>query len=593
MFPFIHEGTANDFETTFSVADPTADRAISFPDAGGEVSLLGQSIADAEVDDNITLTNITQITNRSHTSLGDIGSNTHAQIDTHIAIDHEEEAHASEHQNAGADEVATATPGANAIPKAEADGDLNAGWIGQDQAYTWTAKHDFGEGTVEIPNSTTLPGTCAVGDSYMDTDATSGQRFYLCESTDTWALQGDGAGGGSGDITTVGTCTTGDCAIEGGNDMFPFIYEGTANDFETTFQVTDPTADRTLTFPNVTTTFVGGGETITTAGAVPFVSATGGVLAQDGTNLFWDNSAKELGIGTNSPTQELELVGDLELEKTTSNDTGVVYKSTNAWLHDFSHPTGDTAVPVGHNVFLGDGAGNFTMGSTATSISHGSYNIAIGYNVFTSNVKGYYNIAMGEQALSSNTDGARNFAFGRNSMQQNTTGHYNVAVGNYSLRSNTTGASNIALGYNAGRYQANGSTSLQTPETSIYIGRDTKGKDNDDDNSVVIGYNATGQGANTVVVGNGSTTTTFLNHTLAVGPLNTSPTGTLHVYDATATTGTTDVTIALGAADSATDVTLTNAGTTKSAGYQSSDGSAGVTVSTCTSFKNGLCVAGT
>jgi hypothetical protein len=28
-------------------------------------------------------------------------------------------------------------------------------------------------------------------------------------------------------------------------------------------------------------------------------------------------------------------------------------------------------------------------------------------------------------------------------------------------------------------------------------------------------------------------------------------------------------------------------------GYYSSDGSAGVTVTTCTSFKNGLCVAGT
>lgn len=50
--------------------------------------------------------------------------------------------------------------------------------------------------SANIPNSTSLPGTCAVGDMYMDTDATSGQRFYLCESTNTWALQGDGGGGG-------------------------------------------------------------------------------------------------------------------------------------------------------------------------------------------------------------------------------------------------------------------------------------------------------------------------------------------------------------------------------------------------------------
>lgn len=50
-------------------------------------------------------------------------------------------------------------------------------------------------GSATIPNSTTLPATCAVGNIYMDTDATTGQRLYLCESTNTWALQGDGGAG--------------------------------------------------------------------------------------------------------------------------------------------------------------------------------------------------------------------------------------------------------------------------------------------------------------------------------------------------------------------------------------------------------------
>lgn len=38
-------------------------------------------------------------------------------------------AHASTHQDGGADEVATATPGANAIVKADADGKIGAGWL--------------------------------------------------------------------------------------------------------------------------------------------------------------------------------------------------------------------------------------------------------------------------------------------------------------------------------------------------------------------------------------------------------------------------------------------------------------------------------
>ena len=44
-----------------------------------------------------------------------------------------------------------------------------------------------------IANSATLPATCSVGEIYMDTDATSGQRLYLCESTNAWVLQGDGS----------------------------------------------------------------------------------------------------------------------------------------------------------------------------------------------------------------------------------------------------------------------------------------------------------------------------------------------------------------------------------------------------------------
>jgi len=67
---------------------------------------------------------------------------------------------------------------------------LNTGDVG-------TGTYDFGGASVEVPNSTSLPATCTVGQIYMDTDATSGQRIYACESTDTWALQGDGGGGGT------------------------------------------------------------------------------------------------------------------------------------------------------------------------------------------------------------------------------------------------------------------------------------------------------------------------------------------------------------------------------------------------------------
>ena len=49
------------------------------------LSNLSGSVTDSQVPDTITLSNITQIANRSHTDLSDIGTNTHTQIDSHIS----------------------------------------------------------------------------------------------------------------------------------------------------------------------------------------------------------------------------------------------------------------------------------------------------------------------------------------------------------------------------------------------------------------------------------------------------------------------------------------------------------------------------
>ena len=49
---------------------------------------------------------------------------------------------------------------------------------------------DLGGKSVEIPNSASLPANCTTGQVYVDTSATSGSQFYVCETTDTWVPQG-------------------------------------------------------------------------------------------------------------------------------------------------------------------------------------------------------------------------------------------------------------------------------------------------------------------------------------------------------------------------------------------------------------------
>ncbi|OFX13533.1 MAG: hypothetical protein A2Z18_03400 [Armatimonadetes bacterium RBG_16_58_9] len=61
-----------------------------------------------------------------------------------------------------------------------------------------TGKFDFGGGTLEAPNGTSLPGTCVVGELFLKTDAGDGANTYVCKTTNTWVLQvGAGTPGGS------------------------------------------------------------------------------------------------------------------------------------------------------------------------------------------------------------------------------------------------------------------------------------------------------------------------------------------------------------------------------------------------------------
>lgn len=273
-----------------------------------------------------------------------------------------------------------------------------------------------------------------------------------------------------------------------------------------------------------------------------------------------------LVTGSLGVTGSISTTANINLLNTTSSAVGIINKGGLRFLHDFKHATGGTAIPVGKNVMLGENAGNFTMGSTATATFHSSNNVlvgstagnllTIGYNnVFNgsnaglntttgySNVfvglsaggnvtTGYFNVYLGDRAglsavsstgyqnvgigtlsLASNTTGFTNVFIGHSAGQSNTTGFQNAAI--HGGGGNTTGYNNVFVGYNAGGSLANG-TANQTSNTSVFLGANTKALSAGNANQIVIGNNVTGSGSNTVTIGDTSITNNYFNGCLNV-----------------------------------------------------------------------------
>ena len=127
--------------------------------------------------------------------------------------------------------------------------------------------------------------------------------------------------------------------------------------------------------------------------------------------IFTIKDASNNYLTLNQSTGQVNILGTLRLENTTSSTTGVIFKGTDRFIHNYGS----------QNTFVGINSGNFSM-------------------------TGYENTALGNYSLFSSTSGYRNTAFGTYSLSFNTGGYNNTALGSQSLYSNTTGANNTALG---------------------------------------------------------------------------------------------------------------------------------------------------
>ena len=279
--PLVFEGsTADAYETTLTITDPTADRTVTMPNAtdtligkattdtltnksfdlGGSGNSLTGSLAEwnaaLQSDSFATLTGSDTLTNKTFTSPTINGGTFSGAFTGTLNVSGTVLSGASPLVFEGATDDAYETTFAIVDPTADRTVTMpNATdtLIGKATTDTLTNK------SVDLGGNNTLTGSLAEFNSALQSDsfATLTGTNTLTNKTFTSPTINGGTMSGSftGTMDVTGTVLSG---------ASPLVFEGATDDnYETTWAVTDPTADRTITVPNATDTLIGKATTDT------------------------------------------------------------------------------------------------------------------------------------------------------------------------------------------------------------------------------------------------------------------------------------------------------------------------------------------
>ena len=323
---FTFEGATDDsFETTLTATDPTADRTVTIPNA--TTTLVGRDTTDTLTNKTLTSPVISTITGGGIT------------LDSSV-------------------DIVLDADGANVTLK-------DAG----------TTVLDF------VLNGTTDVTLDAPGDIKLDADggdvffvdggstygsATNNSGNLIIKSGTTTAATFDGANVtlagtvASGAITSSSTITGTQAIL---SNASPLVFEGaSADSFETTIAVTDPTADRTLTLPDATDTLVGRATTDTLTNK----TLTTPVIAEiDSAGNFTVDAATDIILDADG--------GDVFLK-----DAGTTYGSLTNTGGNLIIKSGTTTAMTmsGANVTI---AGNLTVSGSTTTVDSSTVNLQTGF----------------------------------------------------------------------------------------------------------------------------------------------------------------------------------------------------------------------
>jgi hypothetical protein len=295
--------TADAFETTLQVTDPTADRTITLPDATGTVALTS--------DITVTASSTNTFSNKSISLTTNTVTGTIAEFNTALS-----------------DENFATLAGTETLTNKR----LTSPKINEDVAITATS--------TEI-NYT--DGVTSAIQTQLDAKATSSDL-----TTHTGATEAHGATGavvGTTNTQTLTNKTLTSPVVTGLalNDS-SIVFEGSSADaHETTLTVTNPTADRTITLPDTTGTVA-----LTNNKLDAFAATSSSELA----SVISDETGTGALVFANTPTlvtpnigaatgTSLVLSGDLTVNGTTTtiNSTEITVDDKNLTLGSVASPT--------------------------------------------------------------------------------------------------------------------------------------------------------------------------------------------------------------------------------------------------------------
>lgn len=328
--------------------------------------------------------------------------------------------------------------------------------------------NSFGQITsaVSTPSGGASEWTLASGSLYPNSTSTNVAIGAINAGSDRLLVQGSLRVNNAATNLGGNTSITGTLGVTGATTL--------SSTLGVTGTVTAPTfsgnlnGNLTATSPTAPTATAGTNTTqiATTAFVTTAVAGSSYWLPSPSSSNIYYN-AGNVGIGTNSPTRKLDVVGD------------------DALINGLTIGRGNSSIST-----------NTAIGYQSLYVNSGStYSTAVGYKSLNNN-NNANNTAVGYQSLFKNYSGISNTGLGFNTLYNNQGGTGNTAIGYDALYLSNGGGYNTAIGYTAG-YNNSSSTS----QYNTYIGYNTDCATGTFNYSTAIGANAKITTNNQIVIG--------------------------------------------------------------------------------------------